>query len=467
MSKVKNMDFDWNIWCRFCAKADVNNINIFAAQTTKCNKMNLIPAISKFFNIQFNQPEKMPEVICSECLLVLTSLVTFAARVCKVQEMFKEILKSEEGTAIDLNSLYKKYEIEQDSSSFINMQTAPFSVDLVDELPTDGLESELNRNVNCKDPFDEDSEWEWSGSTDSTTTFESDIPVTKNRTQTENLSNENMPENALNSVVKQSRNEYKYLCKHCPKRFQQFNSFRLHVKKKHGHILPLEEFSCPNCDLVFQKKRLMAQHIKSVHADKTVFICEECGEIMGSKSTLRDHMYTHTNYAPFECKDCGKCFKQKTRLKIHMDIHGEKHICVECGLQLSSRATLYSHSLVHSDVTPHKCDYCGRAFKRSKTLKNHLILHTGLKPYSCDFCDKTFSNGTSCRTHKKRVHPDEFAAQEASGEKPNKVKNIPKLAVLKAVTRTAKNLTPVAPKQSGNFSLGKKTQIRAKTYRYQ
>lgn len=119
----------------------------------------------------------------------------------------------------------------------------------------------------------------------------------------------------------------------------------------------------------------------------------------------------------------------------HMEIHDpNKHICSECGLQLNSRATLNRHLLVHSDKMTHKCDYCGRAFKRAKALKNHLILHTGLKPYSCDFCDRTFANGSNCRSHKKKAHPEELAAQEAAaGGNKTYTKNIPKLEALKAV----------------------------------
>lgn len=302
----------------------------------------------------------MPQVVCAECLLVLTSFVKFAAHICKIQEMYKEILKSEEGTPIDMKFLYAKYEIDQDvsqlsntlitvnnlpiapssikanpcNSPFISMQASTFSDELVYEPHTDVLDSDLKTNNDIKDPLDEDREWESSRSLNSTSTFEVGVAATKNVeekvientenerfTKMEDLNNENMPENYLVSSLKEGRDECKYLCKHCPKRFQRFNSFMLHLKKKHGLVPPIKKntaFPCPNCDLIFQRKALMSQHIKSVHADKTSFICEECGEIMGSKGTLRDHMHTHSNYAPFECKECGKCFKQKTRLMVRL-----------------------------------------------------------------------------------------------------------------------------------------------------
>ena len=118
-----------------------------------------------------------------------------------------------------------------------------------------------------------------------------------------------------------------------------------------------------------------------------------------------------------------------------METHDpSKHICSECGLKLNSRATLNRHKLVHSDEMQHKCDYCGREFKRAKTLKSHLLLHTGLKPYACGFCDRTFASGPNCRSHKKKAHPEELAAQEAAAGG-NKIytQNIPQLKALMAM----------------------------------
>ncbi|XP_053960056.1 zinc finger protein weckle-like [Anastrepha ludens] len=282
----------------------------------------------------------------------------------------------------------------------------------------------------------------------------------------------------------------KYFCSNCSIHFQRPGNYCKHMKKIHGivyeldpltcpqchksfktrfilnrHIKthqPLSEkriFPCPQCDGKFQTKDYVARHIKFVHEDIRPFICEECGEGTRTETTLREHMLIHTDLAPFECEICKKGFKNESRLKNHMEIHSSsKHICRECGLQLNSRVTFNRHMLVHSDIMRHKCDYCGRAFKRAKTLKGHLILHSGLKPYPCDFCDRTFTNGANCRTHKRKSHPEELAALEASGEK-TYTKNIPRLSVLKTVTQSAENLIPVVSKQSGNFSLGRKLKL--------
>ncbi|KAL9922858.1 zinc finger protein weckle-like [Glossina fuscipes fuscipes] len=279
-------------------------------------------------------------------------------------------------------------------------------------------------------------------------------------------------------------------CRDCNTHFQSFRLYSKHLREVHRQEDALKEWKCPTCEKIvstsyhlerhlrthvpleerkvvscsecdkrFFTNTQLEAHIKYRHKNEKPFICEECGICLRTNANLRIHLLTHTDIAPFECEVCRKKFKDRTRLKTHMDIHSpNKHVCAMCGLQLNSRATLNRHLLVHSDEMQHKCDYCGRAFKRAKALKNHLILHTGLKPYACDFCDRTFANGSNCRSHKKKMHPEELAALEASGGGKCYTRNIPKLETLKAVTKGADNLTPVVTKQSGCFAYSKKSK---------
>ncbi|XP_073822636.1 uncharacterized protein isoform X2 [Musca autumnalis] len=245
-------------------------------------------------------------------------------------------------------------------------------------------------------------------------------------------------------------------CPVCCKSLKSWYNFERHMRT---HI-PNEErktTQCTECESRFTSKAQLEAHINYKHRKDKPFICEVCGLSLRTYSNLRQHqIIIHTDIKPFECEVCKKTFKNSYRLKVHMDTHSpNKHICSLCGLQLNSRATLNRHFLVHSDDMKHKCDYCGRAFKRAKALKNHLILHTGLKPYACEFCERTFANGSNCRSHMKKLHPDQLAALEASGNKSHTT-NIPKLQTLKAVTKGAENLTPVVTKFSGCFAFGKK-----------
>lgn len=175
---------------------------------------------------------------------------------------------------------------------------------------------------------------------------------------------------------------------------------------------------CPSGESL---KRHMNNHKKEKAGPSTIteksrpFECKECGKRWATKGSLKEHMIIHSDDRPFKCSHCSKLFKNQQRLKIHEDTHTDTaYICPLCGLQLNTKRTLTMHMVVHSEVKKYKCEYCGNEYKRAKALKAHMVIHTGMRPYSCPFCDKTFANGSNCRSHKRKAHPEQLAAQEAA-----------------------------------------------------
>ncbi|XP_036222840.2 zinc finger protein weckle isoform X2 [Bactrocera oleae] len=466
-------DAEWQFWCRLCTKDDIQ------------------------------RNEDLPHWLCVQCFSLVSSLSKFTKQVNKVQSMYNEIQSSDHRKAKDFRVIRDKYNLVQYEFVMFNMSDTKSSIENIfvadapeivihnsldnivkseiisDELQSGILLNEGEYNSEFQDPIGDVIE---NSTIDvkSNNSFNNSIDDSESEQNEKECKKLNRIKKQPNSLDEESKSD-KYFCDECSLHFKRSSNYGIHMKKKHGIVIerdtcfscpqcsrsfkykfklnrhikihrPLTEkriFPCPQCDRKFQTKDYVFRHIKFVHEDIRPFICEECGECTRTETTLREHMLIHTDYAPYECEICKKGFKNQSRLKKHMEMHSShKHICSECGLELNSRLTLNRHMR-------HKCDYCGREFKRAKTLKTHLILHSGLKPYLCDFCDKTFANGSNCRTHKRKSHPEELAALEASGEK-KFTKNIPKLAVLKTVTRTAENLLPVVSKQSGNFSFGRK-----------
>ncbi|XP_036222839.2 zinc finger protein weckle isoform X1 [Bactrocera oleae] len=498
-------DAEWQFWCRLCTKDDVRNINIYPEQnqTSVHTNATLIHFIAEFFKVHIQRNEDLPHWLCVQCFSLVSSLSKFTKQVNKVQSMYNEIQSSDHRKAKDFRVIRDKYNLVQYEFVMFNMSDTKSSIENIfvadapeivihnsldnivkseiisDELQSGILLNEGEYNSEFQDPIGDVIE---NSTIDvkSNNSFNNSIDDSESEQNEKECKKLNRIKKQPNSLDEESKSD-KYFCDECSLHFKRSSNYGIHMKKKHGIVIerdtcfscpqcsrsfkykfklnrhikihrPLTEkriFPCPQCDRKFQTKDYVFRHIKFVHEDIRPFICEECGECTRTETTLREHMLIHTDYAPYECEICKKGFKNQSRLKKHMEMHSShKHICSECGLELNSRLTLNRHMR-------HKCDYCGREFKRAKTLKTHLILHSGLKPYLCDFCDKTFANGSNCRTHKRKSHPEELAALEASGEK-KFTKNIPKLAVLKTVTRTAENLLPVVSKQSGNFSFGRK-----------
>lgn len=205
-------------------------------------------------------------------------------------------------------------------------------------------------------------------------------------------------------------------CHLCPKKFATKKTLASH-QEVHLPEDQRQRFPCPYCDKTLTKPYNVLLHIRSVHIGLRPYVCEECGKTFATIMGLKEHQIIHSDDRPFQCTQCPKRFKTQPSLKLHMDIHNEtEYICPHCGLRLNTRRTLNMHMVVHSDEKKYKCQYCGNEYKRAKALKNHLILHTGMHPYSCPFCQKTFANGSNFRTHKRKSHPEQLAAMEASGQ---------------------------------------------------
>uniref|UniRef100_A0A0K8UH04 Zinc finger protein weckle n=1 Tax=Bactrocera latifrons TaxID=174628 RepID=A0A0K8UH04_BACLA len=506
-------DAEWQFWCRLCAKDDVRNINMSPEQNQTPVDTNdtLVDFIAEFFKVHIRQNENLPHWLCAQCFSSVSALSKFTNQVNRVQSMYNEIENSSHRKAVDFRVIREKYNLLGYELFMFNISDTkpPIENIFVADAPEIIEHKSLDSIVKSEVITDELQSGIFLKDIEFNSEFQDPIGAVENHSDevgsSELLSNsvENSKSEVTRKVCSQihrlkkrksstdeESNVNKHFCDDCALNFKKSSNYLIHMRKKHGVETPSSSISCPQCsrtfkskfnlkrhvkihrpvaekkiypcpqcDRKFQTKECVLRHIKFVHEDIRSFICEECGECTRTEATLREHMLIHTDNTPFECEICSKGFKNRARLKRHMEMHSDhKHICGECGLELNSRVTWNRHMLVHSDEMRHKCDYCGREFKRAKTLKTHLLLHSGLKPYTCDFCDKTFANGSNCRTHKKKSHPEELAALEASGEK-KFTKNIPKLAVLKSVTRTAEDLLPVVSKQSGNFSFGRKPKV--------
>ncbi|EDV31689.1 uncharacterized protein Dana_GF14427 [Drosophila ananassae] len=506
---------DWRLWCRLCAKDDVQgNMNVFLKNENSgdgpSGDLSLATAIGKYFWVNISRGEDLPEVICSECLTLVTSLVNFSDRITRVQKLYCILQSTGARDALNLQELRSRFGLLEeaevhyvDEKPKLDMREGLLSEESTFELEnplttveTDEVDEE-EEDLELPAPEHEEEQDQVIDETeeDQQPAEEDEEAVLLKLCDAYGISEQGSVEEQ--SPKKAEKSEKEHQCSECSRTYTHARTLHRHLRQDHGKIESIDSLTCPECSKKFRTRFGLERHIQQGHLplpDRKQFschrcdkkftssasaqyhsqymhlderprpvICEQCGVGVHSISALKEHVLKHTDYAPFECEICRKCFKSATRLKHHKETHDpHKYICPECGMQLNSRPTLNRHRLVHTDQMQHKCDYCGREFKRAKALKNHLILHTGLKPYSCDFCDRTFANGSNCRTHKKKAHPEELAAQEAAGGAKSYNRNIPKLEALKAFTKNKDNLSPVATKQSGCFAFGKKPKAPAK-----
>lgn len=106
------------------------------------------------------------------------------------------------------------------------------------------------------------------------------------------------------------------------------------------------------------------------------------------------------------CTICGKLFKD---LRRHRLVHsGDRPFqCDKCEFRCARGSTLKRHMYTHSDSTEgrvHKCDLCEKAFYEAFTLKEHKLTHDKVKPFQCKLCSDVFSNYSGHRQHMMRAH---------------------------------------------------------------
>lgn len=169
--------------------------------------------------------------------------------------------------------------------------------------------------------------------------------------------------------------------------------------------------SCTHCDETFK-----SDVARTVHIDRSHFICEYCGDVFDSDRGLAVHK--------------GQLHPEE---KLREDYNGE-YDCDHCPKGFDSNRALQNHlSVAHTQIKSQQdreeaaqgeydCPYCHHAFDTGRGLD----IHKGLKhpaefatepdpepkkqtvgEFNCDFCDRAFDTEHGRKTHVSLVHPDQ------------------------------------------------------------
>ncbi|CRL07691.1 CLUMA_CG020648, isoform A [Clunio marinus] len=172
--------------------------------------------------------------------------------------------------------------------------------------------------------------------------------------------------------ILQHRLYYRVSCNICQKEYKTNQSMRKHLRTH------FEQHQCEACGQTFRYKRLLLNHMSSIHQDDPTIPCNYCTRLFSSKTT-RDahhkmiHQNQRRNLEYFKCPDCSLGFEMKEELRIHSFIHfeGEIHTCYECHQIFKKKKLLENHMNKHEKPT-FQCKACKRMFKYRPNLGKHI-----------------------------------------------------------------------------------------------
>uniref|UniRef100_A0A8C6LRV2 C2H2-type domain-containing protein n=1 Tax=Nothobranchius furzeri TaxID=105023 RepID=A0A8C6LRV2_NOTFU len=170
-------------------------------------------------------------------------------------------------------------------------------------------------------------------------------------------------------------------------------------------------FSCPECGKQFVQKWSLKIHLRVMgHSEISSSDClvnnkceggEQPADSLTKKTSLNQHMRSHSGQKPFACELCGQRFGEKAYLTRHMNVHTEHKpfACGHCGIRFSRKEYLTRHMSVHTGHKPFVCGHCGKRFYKKAHLKTHVSIHTGQKPFACELCGKRFCQKSNLNKH--------------------------------------------------------------------
>ena len=171
------------------------------------------------------------------------------------------------------------------------------------------------------------------------------------------------------------------------------HKLKVHKENRDPTEAPSEPKMCDICGRKFSTLGNLINHRKNEHNALTSatgeFPCPECDETFGSKNTRYSHINTVHVKISFDCVECGKSFALKEKLKQHkIKVHSKEKIKAQCTI-------------------------CLKWFSNKEYCDNHVRReHTGERPFICLFCDSAFYSATQLWFHRKRLHPDSWAAEK-------------------------------------------------------
>uniref|UniRef100_A0A8D8NDR6 PR domain zinc finger protein 5 n=2 Tax=Culex pipiens TaxID=7175 RepID=A0A8D8NDR6_CULPI len=214
------------------------------------------------------------------------------------------------------------------------------------------------------------------------------------------------------ALDKHKRQEHRdYMCDTCGLSFEQKFALETH-RKRHADV---RQYKCDYCPMEYFTRPEMLLHTKQVHLNAFEVKCPECNLTFKTKSTLNQHLKSHTNQRTHTCAMCGFGFKSYTHLNRHVkSVHQDfRFQCEHCEISYGRKDKLRMHmEKVHNIQTYFVCDICLQSYNARDKLEEHKTHHENPKPLQCGVCLTAYVSQEEFNSHLCITYKDDYVCCE-------------------------------------------------------
>lgn len=153
-------------------------------------------------------------------------------------------------------------------------------------------------------------------------------------------------------------------------------------------------------------------------------MCPECGKVLRNKARLLVHMLVHNPVKPI-CEHCQKTFSSKKTIIEHMKVvhkQGAVHICEQCGRQFRNtsagrkhsqncksnrnRRSIYDNGPKWRSNSSTACRFCSKSYTTLHALKDHCLKQHDPSELEllCMKCNVLLNSYETLADHKRIAH---------------------------------------------------------------
>lgn len=195
-------------------------------------------------------------------------------------------------------------------------------------------------------------------------------------------------------------------CQVCYQVFAQKISLTLHMNKHMG----IKPYKCVVCLQCFTRPDHVVRHMKTQHADKSVFKCSDCNKEFGKPNEMVSHSMVHSNQVNEVDGNGPASLTQSESEFITLscqDVGKVQYNCVKCSQSFKILDQAREHMYIHTGEKPYKCEQCGRKFVKKECLANHVrnFHDPNQEEHKCPKCRRCFIKKDNFDVHVEQCEP--------------------------------------------------------------